>query len=76
MKPHTLISEFQSGFRPKHSTLSLLLQMCDNWLENMDEGKITGLISLDIKKAFDSIDHVILMSKMRNQFGIYDNELN
>ena len=76
LSENTLISEFQSGFRPKHSTLSLLLQMCDNWLENMDEGKITGLISLDIKKAFDSIDHVILMSKMKNQFGIYDNELN
>ncbi|CAB3984784.1 Hypothetical predicted protein, partial [Paramuricea clavata] len=42
----------------------------------MDDGKITGLISMDIKKAFDSIDHEILMSKMKNQFGIYDDELN
>ena len=50
--------------------------MCDKWLENMDDGKITGLISMDIKKAFDSINHQILLSKMQNQFGIHDNELN
>lgn len=72
---NSLISKFQSGFRPKYSTLTLLLQMCDKWLENMDEGKITGLISMDIKKAFDSINHQILMSKMKDQFGIHDNEL-
>ena len=50
--------------------------MCDKWLENMDDGKITGLISMDIRKAFDSISHQILLSKMQNQFGIHDNELN
>ena len=49
--------------------------MCDKWLESMDEGKITGLISMDIKKAFDSINHKILMSKMKNQFGIHDNAI-
>ncbi len=57
---NSLISRFQSGFRPKHSTLSLLIEMSDNWFENMDNGEITGLISVDIKKAFDSIDHKIL----------------
>ena len=56
---NSLLSRFQSGFRPKHSTLSLLLPMSDNWLESMDIGEIIGLISVDIKKAFDSIDHKI-----------------
>ena len=76
LSANSLISKFQSGFRPKHSSLTLLLQMCDEWLKNMDEGKITGLVSLDIKKAFDSINHQILMSKMKDQFGIRENELN
>ncbi len=76
LSANSLISTFQSGFRPKYSTLTLLLQMCDKWQESMDEGKITGLTSMDIKKAFDSINHKILMSKMKNQFGIHDNELN
>ena len=40
--------------------------MCDEMVKNMDEGKITGLVSLDIKKAFDSINHQILMSKMKD----------
>jgi hypothetical protein len=44
LSANSLISKFQSGFRPKNSSLTLLLQMCDEWLKNMDEGKITGLV--------------------------------
>jgi len=33
--------------------------MCDEWFENMDNGKLKGLIFLDIKKLFDSINHGI-----------------
>ena len=67
---NSLLSRFQSGFRPKHSTLSLLPQMSDNWLESMDIGEIIGLISVDTRKAFDSIDHKILLKKMQEQFGV------
>ena len=41
----------------------------------MDNGEITGLISVDIRKAFDSIDHKILLRKMQDQFGVHDFEL-
>ncbi len=61
LSENSLISKFLSGFRPKHSTLTLLIQMCDKWLENMDESKITGLVSLDVRKAFDSINPQILL---------------
>ena len=44
--------------------------MCDNWLEKMDNGELTGLISIDIRKVFDSIDHKILLRKMHEHFGI------
>ena len=37
---NSLLSKFQSWFRPKHSTLSALMQMCDNLLKNMDSGQI------------------------------------
>ena len=33
------------------------------------------IVSLDIRKAFDSIDHEILLLKMKNLFGIYDSEI-
>ena len=75
LSENSLISKFQFGFRPKHSMLTLLIQMCHKWLENMDEGKITGLVPLDIRNAFDSINHQILLLKMKNLFGIQDSEL-
>lgn len=46
-----MLSKFQSGFRPKHSKVTALIQMCDEWLENMDDGKLNGVILLDIKKS-------------------------
>ena len=52
---NSLLSKFQSGFRPKHSTATALIQMCDEWLENMDNGKLNGVVFLEIEKAFDSI---------------------
>ena len=55
--------------------MSALIQMCDQWLENMDNGMINGVVFLDIRKAFDSIDHSILLKKMNEQFGIYVAEL-
>ncbi len=60
----------QSGFQPKHSTLCALIQMCDDLLKNMDNGEINCVVFLDVRKAFDSINHEILIDKMRNLFGI------
>ena len=48
--------------------------MCDNWLKDMDNGKLTGVVFLDIRKAFDSINHSILLDKMK-MFGISGLEL-
>ena len=41
----------------------------------MDEGKINCIVFLDIRKAFDSISHNILLNKMKSNFGISGNEL-
>ena len=65
MNENNLISKFQSGFRPGYSTLSALIQMCDAWFNNMDNGELTGVVFLDIQKAFDSIDHNILLDKLK-----------
>ena len=52
-----------------HSTITTLLQMCDNWYENMDNGKLTGVVFIDIRKAFDSVDHSILLKKLAH-YGV------
>ena len=49
--------------------------MSDNLLENMDNGKLTGLISVDIRNSFDSIDHKILIRKMQEKIGVHSLEL-
>ena len=36
----------------------------------MDNGKLNDVVFLDIKKAFDSINHGILLNKMNERFGI------
>ena len=70
-----MLSKFQSGFRPKHCTVTALIEMCDEWLENMDNGKLNGVVFLDIKNAFDSKNHGILLNKMKKRFGISSIEL-
>ena len=70
-----MLSKFQSGFRRNHSTATALIQMCDEWLKNFDNGKLNGAVFHDIKKAFDSVNHGTLLKKMNEQFGISGMEL-
>ena len=41
----------------------------------MDNGELNGVVFLDIRKAFDSINHTIILHKMNVQFGIRKVEL-
>ena len=69
-----LLSHRQSGFRPKHSTATCLVEITDFLLNNLDSGLITGAIFLDLKNAFDIISHEILLSKLPF-YGIKTTEL-
>ena len=65
------MSEFQSGFHPLHPTVWTLIQMCDNWFENMNNGKLIGVVVLDIRKT---LHHSILLEKVEF-YGVSDREL-
>ena len=53
------------GFRKNRSTLTAVLQMYDRWVRGADEGKINGVILLDLSAAFDLVDANILVEKLK-----------
>ena len=71
---HNMFSSEQSGFRPKHSILTTLLEVSDYILKNMDAGHFVGAVFLDLKKAFDTVCYPILINKLHS-FGVGGLEL-
>ena len=59
-----LLYNYQSGFRKNHSTDFCLSFLNDKILKGFDQGLITGMILIDLQKAFDTIDHDILLQKL------------
>ncbi len=70
-----LCEEFQSGFRPRHSTETALVKIANDLLLASDQGCISLLVLLDLSAAFDTIDHDILIDRLQNYTGIQGHAL-
>ena len=60
---YKLIHPNQSGFRSKHSCVTALI--VDHIIKEMDQRNYTGVLFLDFKKAFDMVNHTILLSTLK-----------
>ncbi len=65
LSQNDLLYQFQSGFRTGFSTDSCLVHLTDYIRLEMDKGNYTGMVLLDLQKAFDTVNHSILLMKMR-----------
>ncbi len=59
-----LLSDFQFGFRKFHSTATALLDCTNEWYMNLDRKMFNLVVLIDLKKAFDTVDHQILLRKL------------
>lgn len=68
------IPDEQFGFLPKRSTLWQLLSVIDDWERTLDDGHCVHACLLDMAKAFDRVDHQLLLQKLRS-VGAHSREL-
>ena len=71
---NNLIYSKQSGFRELHSTETALIRIIDELLFNLDNNRVSGMILIDYCKAFDMVDHVILLDKL-HAYGLDNTSL-
>ena len=58
------LSDEQFGFRPHHSVDHALVTLTESIRSSIDNGNVSILVSLDLSKAFDSVNHTILLEKL------------
>jgi hypothetical protein len=65
LKEKGLLYEFQSGFRDRYSTDTCLLDLAEYIKGEFSKGNLVGMVLIDLQKAFDTVDHGVLLSKMK-----------
>ena len=66
---YNLLYKYQYGFRKNHSTEHALIELMDQIKLNIGKNKMSCGIFIDLSKAFDTVDHKILLSKLEH-YGI------
>ena len=61
-----ILSDLQFGFRQQYSTCHILINITENIRKALDDGNIGCRVFVDWQKAFDTVDHKILISKIES----------
>ena len=64
------LTPYQHGFLPQRSCTTQMLQFTDSLAINLNSKSQTDIIYFDFSKAFDSVNHDIILEKLKYKFGI------
>ena len=64
LEENNLLHPSHHGFRSGHSTVTALVEMYDQWIEALENDKLSAVVMLDLSAAFDVVDHQILIQKL------------
>ena len=72
---YDLQPDYQSAYREHYSCKTAVLKVNNDILWAMESQAVTSLDSLDLSAVFDTVDHDILLSVLRNKYGIHGKAL-
>ena len=65
LEKYKIIFDHQSGFRSKHSVNTCLVHLLNQNLKEFEARRSTGMMLIDLQKVFDTLDHQILLKKLK-----------
>ena len=65
LKSEKWLYDYHSGFRNSYSTDSCLTHLTDQIRFDIDKRNYTNMVMIDLQKAFDTVDHDILLNKLK-----------
>ncbi len=74
LQQHNLLTPNQHGFIRNRSTATALIQLVESIIDKLEQGHIATTVLLDFSKAFDCLDHKLIIKKLQN-LGINGKEL-
>ena len=70
MLENNLHDPLQSAYRKQHSPETALIKIQHDIVKALDSGRVAALVLLDLSAAFDTIDHAILLERLKETHGI------
>ena len=70
-----ILSPLISAYRKNYSSHHVLMHLLEEWRKRLDDGKLVGVILMDLSKAFDCIPHDLLIAKL-HAYGLKKSALN